>query len=410
MKYQFPHIAHITDVLPAIQDSPEFIVAEREHFTVVNYVVAHPETFPEVNTVTFTNGEIAHEWIFETKADHYAAIRRELRGIIFDKDGNILVRRLHKFFNVNERDETQQHLIDLSQPHVILEKLDGSMITPIPIGDHFRWGTKMGITDVSMGAETFVATHPNYAEFARVMFAMGWTPIFEWCSRKQRIVVDYPQDRLVLIAIRNTTTGEYASYKVMVENAKAWDIDVVKAYEGTADSMEHLIAETKAVEGSEGWIIRFDDGHMVKIKGEWYLRIHKTKDNLSQEKNVIELLISEKVDDAKAFMLADDRKRVEEYEDKFWAGVEAIAESFESYHAANVAFGIDRKTWALEHMKGMNAKNPFASSIVFNLYNGKTALKSIIEIIAKNLGTQTKVDEARILWGGLRWNYDHGEE
>ncbi len=406
MKYQFPHIAHINDVLPAIQDSPEFIVAEREHFTVVNYVVAHPETFPEVNTVTFTNGETAHEWIFETKADHYAAIRRELRGIIFDKDGNILVRRLHKFFNVNERDETQQHLIDLSEPHVILEKLDGSMITPIPIGDHFRWGTKMGITDVSMGAETFVATHPNYAEFARVMFTMGFTPIFEWCSRKQRIVIDYPEDRLVLIALRNTKTGEYASYKVMVENAKAWNIDVVKAYAGTADSMEHLIAETKAVEGSEGWIIRFDDGHMVKIKGEWYLRIHKTKDNLSQEKNVIELLISEKVDDAKAFMLADDRKRVEEFEDKFWKQVEDIAALFETYFGRLRDAEIDRKTYALEHMKEDNAKNPFASSIIFNLYNDKAALDTIKDLIAKNIGTQTRVDEARdYLWGGLRWNY-----
>ena len=51
MRYQFPHINHINDVLPAIKDSPEFIVAEREHYNVVNYVVAHPETFPEVKTV-----------------------------------------------------------------------------------------------------------------------------------------------------------------------------------------------------------------------------------------------------------------------------------------------------------------------------------------------------------------------
>ena len=410
MKYQFPHINHINDVLPAIQDSPEFIVAEREHFKVVNYVVAHPETFPEVKSVGITNGDITHQGIFEYEEAHRAAIRRELRGIIFDKEGNVIARRLHKFFNVNERDETQQHLIDLRQPHVILEKLDGSMITPIPIEDHFRWGTKMGITDVSMGAEEYVAKHKNYTDFARATFAMGFTPIFEWCSRKQRIVVDYPEDRLVLIAIRNTVTGAYASYDVMVANAKAYNLDVVKAYAGTAESMEHLISETKAVEGAEGWIIRFNDGHMVKIKGEWYLRIHKTKDNLSQEKNVIELLISEKVDDAKAFMLADDRKRVEEFEYKFWHQVEALAKMFEAYHSTNVAHGIDRKTWALEHMKSMNESNPFASSIVFNLYNDKPALESIKNLIAKNIGSQTRVDEARILWGNLHWNYTFDSE
>ncbi len=391
MRYQFPHINHITDVLPSIQDSPEFIVAEREHFTVVNYMVSHPETFPQVENVN-------------------DAIRRELRGIIFDKDGNVLARRLHKFFNVNERDETQQHLIDLSQPHVILDKLDGSMITPIPIKDHFRWGTKMGITDVSMGAETFVATHSNYAEFARVMFAMGFTPIFEWCSRKQRIVVDYPEDRLVLIAIRNTVTGEYASYDVMLECGRSYSIDVVKAYTGSVESMTHLIDETRDLKGVEGWVIRFDDGHMVKIKAEEYLRFHKTKDSLSQEKNVIDLIISENVDDAKAFMMPEDRKRVEEFEYKFWHNVEATARMFEAYHSTNVAHGIDRKTWALEHMKAMNESNPFASSIVFNLYNGKTALDTIKDLIAKNLSTQTRVDEARVLWGGLRWNYTFGEE
>ena len=40
MKYRFPHITHINDVLPAIEGRDEFIVAEREHYTVINYMVA----------------------------------------------------------------------------------------------------------------------------------------------------------------------------------------------------------------------------------------------------------------------------------------------------------------------------------------------------------------------------------
>jgi len=149
---------------------------------------------------------------------------------------------------------------------------------------------------------------------------------------------------------------------------------------------------------------------MVKIKAEEYLRFHKTKDSLSQEKNVIDLIVSENVDDAKAFMMPEDRKRVEEFENKFWFNVEAMARKFEAYHYTNVAHGIDRKTWALTYMKSMNDDNPFSSAIIFNLYNGKSALESIKDLIAKNLSTQTRVDEARCLWGGLRWNYDNGEE
>lgn len=194
MEYQFPRIERIEDVLPAIQGRDEFVVAEREWGTVVNYVVAMSDTFPEVDSPEM-------------------ALRRECRGILFYPDGRIMARRLHKFFNVNERDETLMHKVDLGQPHVILEKLDGSMITPVYTEHGIRWGTKMGITEVSMQAEVFVAAHPEYVEMAQWCIDNGKTPIFEWISRKQRIVIDYEEDNLVLIAVRDNVTGEYLPYK-----------------------------------------------------------------------------------------------------------------------------------------------------------------------------------------------------
>jgi hypothetical protein len=64
MKYEFPQIQNIADVLPAIAGSSEFIVAEREHYRVINYMVSLDTTFPEVT-------------------DELSAIRRECRGLIF---------------------------------------------------------------------------------------------------------------------------------------------------------------------------------------------------------------------------------------------------------------------------------------------------------------------------------------
>jgi RNA ligase len=194
MKYDFPVIDHLDDVRPAIAGRDEFIIAERDWGYVVNYMVAMTDTFPAI----------------ESKLD---SIRRECRGLLFHKDGRIMSRRLHKFFNVNERDETQFHGIDWNHPHVILEKLDGSMITPVVTDAGLRWGTKMGITDVGMGAELFVAENPQYQELAQWCIDNGKTPIFEWTSRKQRIVIDYEEDNLVLIAVRDNITGEYLPYK-----------------------------------------------------------------------------------------------------------------------------------------------------------------------------------------------------
>ncbi len=196
MKYKFPVITNISQVLPLIADKPEFIVAVKDGgYTVVNYVVMTGNTFPDV----------------ENEND---AILRELRGIIFDTaTGNVLQRRFHKFFNCNERAETQAGQIDFDEPHVILEKLDGSMITPVQTTDGLRWGTKMGVTQVALPVEEFVATRRNYIEMAEFCSKKGWTPIFEWTSRQQAIVIDYPEDNLILTAVRDNVTGEYLPYE-----------------------------------------------------------------------------------------------------------------------------------------------------------------------------------------------------
>lgn len=387
MDYQFPHIERIDDVLPAIEGRDEFIVANREWGTVVNYVVSMADTFPDVT-------------------NEMDAIRRECRGMLFYPDGRIMSRRLHKFFNVNERDETAAHKVDFGRPHVILEKLDGSMITPVFTDAGVRWGTKMGVTEVSMQAETFVAQHPEYEQMARMCREQGCTPIFEWCSRKQRIVVDYPTDRLVLIAIRNNVTGGYHDYKNLLLHGAHHGIEVVKAYAGTAANMEHLISETRDSEGIEGWIIRFDDGQMLKVKGDWYVRIHKTKDNLTLEKNVIDLIVNEKMDDVKPFMLDDDRERVEQFEAEFWNGIAYQVELYDRYWASVQAAGLDRKTYALNWMPTIQANDPFAPQFVFGKFSDKDSRKMILDQIRKNTGTQTKVDSVRYLWHGVRWDYN----
>jgi RNA ligase len=386
MQYEFPEIRHLDDVRAAIEGRDEFIIAERDWGYVVNYMVSMTDTFPPV--------ESAND-----------ALRRECRGLLFHPDGSIMARRLHKFFNVNERDETQHHLVDLSQPHSILEKLDGSMITPVVTEHGLRWGTKMGLTEVGMQAEEWIASRPDIARWAQRQLDQGWTPIFEWCSRKQRIVVDYVIDRLVLIAMRRTVEGTYMSYADMRAQAEGNALDVVRAYPGTADNMENLIAETRAAEGIEGWIIRFDDGHMVKVKGDWYVRIHKTKDSLLHEKNVVELLVNEKLDDIKAFMLDDDRKRVTEFETDFWIGVAANVRKYDAYWAMVQGSGLDRKTYALNWMPTIKENDPFAPQFVFGKFDGKDSRTMLLEAIKKNTGSQTKIDSVRDLWDGVRWSY-----
>mgnify|MGYP003340949770 CR=1 FL=1 len=145
---------------------------------------------------------------------------------------------------------------------------------------------------------------------------------------------------------------------------------------------------------------------MLFRSGDWYVRIHKTKDNLLHEKNVIELLIDEKMDDAKSFMLDDDRKRVEEFETDFWIGVNQVVQSYDRYFELVEAHGLDRKRFAIEWMPTIKGQDAFAAGIVFGKFDGKDTRKMVLDQIRKHTGSQTKVDEARGLWGSWRWDYN----
>lgn len=386
MKYKFPHINHIDQVRPIIENVEGFILAEREWGWVANYVQMGPHVFPEV----------------ETDAD---AIRRECRGLIFDKNGVLISRPLHKFFNIGERQETMPEKVDLSQPHVILEKLDGSMVRPIPMDKAYRLGTKMGITDVSMQAELWLTTHRNYNQYIRWCIGHNVTPIFEWCSRKQRIVIDYPEDRLVLIAVRYNHSGEYKPYHMLQTDAANYQLDLVKTYPGTVPNMEHLMQETHDMQGQEGWVIRFDDGHMLKLKGKTYVSIHRAKDQILRENGVLDLILDEKLDDVKAFLPDDDRHRLEEFEAKFYKGVNWTASEWAvENRMIRSVYGNDRKKFAIEKAPHLD---PHFRGHVFKAWDDADYdwYKAVVDVVRKNLGTSTKVGEIRHLFGNAKWDY-----
>ena len=211
MRYEFPRIEHINDVLPAIEGREEFIVADREWGKVINYMVNLADTFPPVATA----GGSAK---MREEQSRLKALRRECRGIIFDKNsGRILRRPLMKFFNLNEREETRMENIDFNFPHKVYIKLDGSFIVPFEKGygsGDICFGTKMGDTDVSKPVEEFVAKNPKYLDFSRWCITNDISPIFEWTSRKQKIVIDYPTGNLTLIAARHMFSGEFVPLTV----------------------------------------------------------------------------------------------------------------------------------------------------------------------------------------------------
>jgi RNA ligase len=387
MNYDFPEIKTIQDVLPHISGRDEFRVMDKDWYTVINYMVSLEKTF-----------------LWDENDPIGSAIRRECRGLTFDKEGKLICRKYHKFFNVGEKEETQLNKINLYEPHIVLEKLDGSLISAQPSPYGFRLVSKAGVTDVAMNAEVFIADKPHYDTFIRKCFQRNITPLFEWCSRKNRIVVDYPEDNLILTGMRDKTTGCYVYYDAMLKYATAWNIPVVKAVDGLAvQNIDLFVKQVREWDDGEGVVLRFDTGHMVKVKADDYVLRHKSKDAINQEKNVIQTILEDAVDDLIPLLTPEDAERVKSFQNAFWVSVDDLAsEMADLYNAGNLMYP-EKKDFAVEFVQKKIL--PIHAPIMYGMKAGKGSKEVLIDMIGKSLGSQPKINDARWMFGSINWNY-----
>ncbi|NJO62894.1 MAG: hypothetical protein HC836_33135 [Richelia sp. RM2_1_2] len=305
-----------------------------------------------------------------------------------------------------EKAECAADKVDFTRHHVILEKLDGSMITPFRTADgEVRIGTKMGETDVARPAKEFANNNPAYITFANDMIDSGFTPIFEWCSRKQRIVIDYPEDRLVLTAVRDNVHGQYMPYAELVRLAEKYELDVVKALDGKVNNIHEFITMVRELKNLEGFVIRFDDGHMIKVKADEYVKIHRAKELFSFEKDIWTIILDEQLDDFLPLLEQEDQDRLSEFASKLNSAILAKANELKAKVDAWIrANGPDQKSFAVEFVNnnevGIAANE---RSLMFMIKAGKNAVDVVRKYVRSQCNTATNIDGVRSMVAELKW-------
>lgn len=358
-------INHINDVLPHIEGRSDFIVAHKDGYSVIDYVYALQDSFD-------------------------APARLECRGLKFDTDGTILARPLHKFFNINERSDTQAGVIDFTQPHTVMEKLDGSMIHPAIVGGAVVFMTRMGRTDVAMKAERHLT--PELRDVCAGLLMGGATPIFEWTAPDNRIVVRYDDSQLTLLAVRNTVDGEYWPRSVV----EGMGIPVVPVHDAASNGHD-FAAYARAVLGFEGFVVRFESGLWVKAKGEDYVLKHKAKDSILQEKSILQLVLAGGLDDVLPLLDEPDADAAKVYRDAVESGVARTVDSLARFIAANE--NVPQKEFAVEKVTALPKT---MRSLAFTVRKGVDAGEAVRAFLIANATSQTRVDECRDLHNA-RW-------
>ncbi|KAF2076609.1 hypothetical protein CYY_002095 [Polysphondylium violaceum] len=273
-----------------------------------NYDFCHRDTFPDP------------ELEKDAQKAFLLKVRRECRGILFEQaTGKLLCRKLHKFFNVNEMDETHPSKIDLNEPFQLLEKLDGSLIAPFYYGDKVCWGSKSGPTDLSDKVERYIermltpadtTTAPiKFNEFSKHWLTRGFTPLYEWCSESNQIVLYYATDKLSLISLRNMSTGEYMDVPTMKQTCLEYNVPMVNTIDIESHPVfsspyknkntQELLTCVQKMEGVEGYILKFESGKIYKLKSEWYFGLSHAgpSTRFTHEKDVWALILSGTLDD-----------------------------------------------------------------------------------------------------------------
>lgn len=307
----FPVIRHLDDLLPHIQHKPEISVKVAPNgCTVVCYAISAPNTFDD-------------PW------------SRECRGITFAPDGTILARTLDKFFNVGEKEETQVHKIDWSKVARVMDKRDGSMIAAMVLNGEVVCKTKKSFeTSQAKRANQFMKDRHKYEDFVRALAKGNLTPTFEWTSPSDRIVLKYEHDDLVLLHIRDNVTGMYMANIESI--ASIYDIPVVQDLTPDVFDPKEFLEQAQTKELIEGWIIQFEDGHMVKLKTKWYIDLHHSV-TFTRERDIAEMVVNESVDDFKSYLssIGESLSKVEAIEKRVTDTLKDLQFQVEIFYAGH---------------------------------------------------------------------------
>jgi RNA ligase len=226
---------------------------------------------------------------------------QELRGLTFVKDSaNTNIKTflsIPKFFNINEISENQEQRLSNLSIKKISEKLDGSLIQPILIQGEIFMKTKQSFENPqAQMAQKLIESNCDLKFFILDLFDQDFQPLFELVSPDNKIVLDYKETELKLIAVRDLN-GHFIDIDKFDYPLKA------QTFDQQTKSLQELIEDCQTKEDLEGYVVKFIDSscptneRLVKLKSLWYLERHRLVSDADRISEVFKFILNDKLDD-----------------------------------------------------------------------------------------------------------------
>ena len=292
----------------------------------------------------------------------------EMRGLtfVFNKDGSLYNRYvlLEKFFNLNQVPDSMYSVVKNYKIRFVNNKEDGSIASFVKLPNGKVVGkSKMGFdNDQANGINKIYKTNPDVKSFVDWCLNNDIVPIFEYVAPHNRIVLRYSEEELILLRLRDNKTGKHIDIKDHLDK-----IGSIKIAPFEDDhTLDDLIEKSKTEAEKEGWIVQFDNGHMVKIKTDWYFQRHGLLTNdIYREHIIIGYILDDVIDDILGQIPEDEKEahlRIQKIISIVKRALNKKVVEIESAYNDFVKSGSDKKDYALNHRVG-NENFPFVMNM-----------------------------------------------
>ena len=250
----------------------------------------------------------------------------ECRGSLFqvDEDNNYvktLALPFEKFFNIHEYDfgnneglyytvkqtygvdvRSSSELLALPIKNVLVKE-DGSIIAAFEFQGELCTKSNSSLTsDYAKWGYDIINNDKHLLDKTTELVNQDKVVLYELRLRDNPIVLEYDRDSIIVLAVRDRTTGEYMSYNDVVAHfGKEY---VVEEKTHTANEIVELL---ETLTDTEGFVVTTECGLRYKAKTNWYVeRHHRLSHFFASPRHVWEAFVNGDLDDCYALFSGNE--------------------------------------------------------------------------------------------------------
>ncbi len=199
------------------------------------------------------------------------------------------------------------------------------------------------------------------------------TYCFELTTPYNQIVVNYPDNRITLLAARNVLSLD----ELDISKIETYGVPIIQSYK--YNSINDLLSwvSSRNPMKYEGVVVKDSNFNRVKIKNAGYVAFNRIKDSVSKSpRTCLELILSEKEDDAISFLPEEIVKNLL----KLKSNVQNLIKEHDQIYNS-ISHIEDKKSFALKLQELAKEKNIWVTPL-FQIFNKKAV--NMHDFINKN--------------------------